>query len=80
MAEPSRFPKSNPDILYDEITTIDNALTRPWTVLKTLRRERNAAWTEYDCNENNNHVAIGKEAFSRSTRTITTLLLRGASA
>ena len=55
--------KSNPDILLDEITTIDNALTRPWTVLKTFRRDRNAAWTEYDCNENNNHVAIGKENY-----------------
>ena len=55
--------KSNPDILYDEITTVDNALSRPWTVLKKFRRERNAAWTEYDCNENDNHVAIGKENY-----------------
>jgi len=55
--------KSNPDILYDEITTIDNALSRPWTVHKKFRRERNAAWTEYDCNENNNHVAVGKENY-----------------
>src|SRR5215470_13251598 len=26
--------KDNPDILHDEITTIDDALTRPWTVMK----------------------------------------------
>src|SRR5438093_131779 len=26
--------KSNPDVLYDEITTTDHALTRPWTVTK----------------------------------------------
>ena len=32
--------KSNPDILLNEITTIDNALTRPWTVTKKYRRER----------------------------------------
>ena len=28
--------KTNPDVLNDEITTIDHALTRPWTVTKTL--------------------------------------------
>src|SRR5207249_2912138 len=29
--------KDNADILHDEITVIDNALTRPWTVLKGYR-------------------------------------------
>ena len=33
--------KANPDLLHDEITTIDHALTRPWTVMKSYRRERN---------------------------------------
>jgi hypothetical protein len=55
--------KTNPDILHDEITTIDHALTRPWTVTKSFTRERNPIWTEYDCNENNNHVVIGKESY-----------------
>jgi hypothetical protein len=55
--------KANPDLLHDEITTIDHALTRPWTVLKTYRREKNPIWNEYDCNEANNHVAIGKEDY-----------------
>ena len=35
--------KHNPDLLHDEMTTIDNALTRPWTVLKTYRLKRNSA-------------------------------------
>src|SRR5258707_14781461 len=30
--------KANPNILHDEITVIDNALTRPWTVIKNYRR------------------------------------------
>ena len=30
--------KADPDILHDEMTTIDNSLTRPWTVMKTYRR------------------------------------------
>jgi hypothetical protein len=55
--------KANPDILHDTITTIDHALTRPWTVTKSYRREKNPIWNEYDCNEGNNHVAIGKENY-----------------
>src|SRR5215813_2369216 len=38
--------KTNPDILHDEITSIDSALTRPWTVMKSYRRDRNMLWTE----------------------------------
>jgi len=53
--------KSNPDILVNEVTTIDNALTRPWTVIKKYRRERNFIWFENVCAEGNAHVAIGKE-------------------
>jgi hypothetical protein len=55
--------KANPDILHDEITTIDHALTRPWTVMKSYKREKNPIWNEYDCNENNNHVRIGTENY-----------------
>jgi len=55
--------KANPDLLHDEITTIDHALTRPWTVMKNYRREKNPIWNEYDCNEANNHVAVGKENY-----------------
>ena len=55
--------KANPAFLNDEITTIDHALTHPWTVLKKYKRDGNPTWTEYDCNENNNHVAIGKENY-----------------
>jgi hypothetical protein len=55
--------KANPNLLHDEITTIDHALTRPWTVMKTYRREPNPIWNEYDCNENKNHVAIGAENY-----------------
>jgi hypothetical protein len=55
--------KTNPDILYDEITTIDHALTRPWTVTKKFRREHNPTWFENDCSEDNHHLAIGKEHY-----------------
>ena len=58
--------KSNANVLRDEITTIDNALTRPWTVTKTYRRQRNHVMTANDCNENNQHVTVGREIYMLS--------------
>ena len=55
--------KANKDLLRNEVTTIDNALTRPWTVTKSYRREKNPIWFEYNCMENNRHVQIGKENY-----------------
>jgi hypothetical protein len=54
---------SRPDVLHDEVTTIDHALTRPWTVTKSYRRERNPIWFDNNCAENDNHVVIGKENY-----------------
>jgi hypothetical protein len=57
--------KANPDLLHNQVTVFDHALTRPWTVTKTLQREPNARpyWREVSCAENNNHVEIAKEAY-----------------
>ena len=55
--------KTNPDLLHNEITSIDHALTRPWTITKTYRRDRNELWQDYNCGEANNHVVIGKENY-----------------
>jgi hypothetical protein len=57
--------KTNPNILYDEITTIDNALTRPWTVTKNYRRDPSPrpVWREFICAEGNAWVIIGKEGY-----------------
>ena len=58
--------KANPNLLYDEITTIDNALTRPWVVVKSYRRvatNKPIWWREELCVENNVHVIIGKEDY-----------------
>ena len=37
--------KAKPDTLHDEITTIDNALTHPWTITKNYRRDPKQAAT-----------------------------------
>jgi hypothetical protein len=55
--------KSNPDIMHNIVTIIDNVFTHPWTVDKRYRRERKARWFEDNCNENNHHVVIGKENY-----------------
>jgi hypothetical protein len=53
------------NILHDEITVIDHALTRPWTVDKKYVHERNPRpnWPEFYCTENNSMIAIGRENY-----------------
>jgi hypothetical protein len=57
--------KANPNILHNEITVIDHALTRPWTANKIYRRDPNTrpVWTEYVCAAAQSHVRIGKENY-----------------
>jgi hypothetical protein len=54
--------KADPDVLHNEITTIDHALTRPWTVTRSYGRERKPLWFEHLCEVNNN-VEIGNESY-----------------
>ncbi len=58
--------KSNANVLIDEITTIDHALTRPWTITRKYQRARTANWVEYVCTEDNQYVFIGKETYIMS--------------
>jgi hypothetical protein len=55
--------KANLDVLHDEITTTDNSLTRPWTVMKSYRRGRNTEWVEMNCGESNNYVTIENQVY-----------------
>jgi len=55
--------KANPDILHDEITVYDHALTRPWTVIKNMKREPKPIWVESICGEGNVHVNIGGQHY-----------------
>jgi hypothetical protein len=57
--------QANPDRLHDEITTIDDALTRPWTVTRDYNREHNPVWPEFICAEDNHHVMVGTETYFR---------------
>ncbi len=57
--------KDDPNLLHDEITVIDHALTRPWTVDKRYVRngDRLANWPEVDCPEYNAWVFTGRENY-----------------
>jgi len=50
-------------MLYDQITTYDHALTRPWTVVRVMRREHKPIWVESICAEGNVHVSIGHRQY-----------------
>src|SRR5262245_16983803 len=56
---------TNPNVLYDEITIIDHALTKPWVVTRKYERDPNPHpwWREVVCAENNQHVHIGNENY-----------------
>jgi len=57
--------KADPNIMYNEITVIDNALTRPYS--KTQRAKRNPNprpdWKSNTCSENNAQIRIGTENY-----------------
>jgi hypothetical protein len=60
--------KTDPHVLHDEITAFDHALTRPWSVDRTYRRNPNPRpdWPESPCAESNANMVIGKENYFRS--------------
>jgi hypothetical protein len=57
--------KNDPNILHDEITVFDHALTRPWSVHKTFRRNPNPHpdWLEPTCSADNAIIVLGKENY-----------------
>jgi hypothetical protein len=56
------------NLLYNVITSIDHALTRPWTVTKRYRRSTGGqpVWRESICAEENDHIEIAKEGYMLS--------------
>jgi hypothetical protein len=57
--------KTDPNLLHDEITVVDNALKGPWTITRNYRRAdvRYPKWREVVCMEENLHVRIGKDDY-----------------
>jgi hypothetical protein len=57
--------KNDPNVLHDEITVFDHALTRPWSVDKTFLRnpEPHPSWARTSCVEGNHQIVVGKENY-----------------
>jgi len=57
--------KADPQVAHDEVTVIDHALTRPWTVMNTYRRaaEAKPQWDEYMCVWESDTIRIGDETY-----------------
>jgi hypothetical protein len=57
--------EADKNILHDEITVIDHALTRPWSIVRDLRRNPSPQpiWREFVCAEGNAWVRIGEETY-----------------
>ena len=51
------------NLLHNDTTVIDNALTRPWSVRRSYRRDPDGEWFFIDCAENNPHVVVGEEFY-----------------
>jgi hypothetical protein len=58
--------KTDPNVLHNQMTTVDNALTRPWTTERTYRKEPKIIWTNTVCTEDNDIVVIGKQDYRLS--------------
>jgi hypothetical protein len=61
------FDWNKPDMLRNDITLIDNAYTRPWSVSKTYRRlpVEHPDWLEYNGAGDNELIRIGQETYYR---------------
>ena len=57
--------KADADLLHDDITVMDHALTRPFSAHKTYMRDKDPqpVWLEAQCADGNHHVLIGKENY-----------------
>jgi hypothetical protein len=55
--------KADPEILYDDLTVTDSALTRPWSVKRTYRREAHPVWLETICGEEEHQLRIGGQDY-----------------
>ena len=58
------FRRIDEETLEDKITTIDDALTGPWTVQRRYSHtpfSQDILWVEYVCAEGNRHLNLGEE-------------------
>ena len=52
-----------PGLMYDDMTVSDHALTHPWSVRRSYRREPHPVWLETICGKVEPQVKIGAEDY-----------------
>jgi hypothetical protein len=57
---------ANPNRLHDQVTTIDHAYTRPWTVTRDYNRLPHMPDVETNCSAENRYVILNKETYFMS--------------
>jgi len=57
--------KADANLLHDDITVEDHALTKPFTANKKYERVKDPqpVWLEASCADGNHHVLLGKENY-----------------
>ena len=55
--------RADPDVMHNEITTIDHAFTHPWVVSRFYKRVRDARPQEDNCAEENRLIVIGGRTY-----------------
>jgi hypothetical protein len=58
--------KANRNVLHDEITVFDHALTRPWVVTRSYLRDSVPEWIESNCADADNQVKLGNQFYFKS--------------
>jgi hypothetical protein len=72
--------KADPNLLRDEITVTDHALSRPWMVTRSYRRDPARArpqWTEFLCSEDKSRIQIGNQVYRLSPEGLLMPVQRG---
>ena len=55
--------KANVDVMINETTVEDSALTRPWSITRQYHRTREVEWLETICGEDEHQLRIGGEDY-----------------
>jgi hypothetical protein len=63
VAERIFLDPANGDLLHDQVTVIDHAYTRPWTVMRDYVRLRDPHWVENNCASGNHYAVIDHESY-----------------
>jgi hypothetical protein len=61
--------KTDASLMHNDMTIIDHALTKPWLVNQTYKRQASSKpqwFSHMVCGEGNSHIGIGEESYMLS--------------